>query len=245
MQGNRAGSFTIVGDQAFLAGVAAVVAHMSSSEDGRRLLGEISRGGPPALAHEATLERDGQSWTIAYEGTLFKLKDTKGLRFLERLLTNPGIEFHVGDLNALAGDEDTPEDHLGDAGEMLDARARTEYRRRLEDLRSQLEEAVGFNDLDRAARLRQEIDFLGNELARAVGLGGRNRKASSAVERTRLNVTRAIRTAIDRIEQMNRRLGSYLASRVKTGVFCSYTSDPRAPIDWRIDRTAATAFIEG
>jgi hypothetical protein len=38
-------------------------------------------------------------------------------------------------------------------------------------------------------------DFLVAELARAVGLGGRDRRAASHAERARLNATRAIRAA--------------------------------------------------
>jgi hypothetical protein len=40
-----------------------------------------------------------------------------------------------------------------------------------------LEEAEAFNDPARATRARQEMDFLVEELARAVGLGGRDRRA--------------------------------------------------------------------
>jgi eukaryotic-like serine/threonine-protein kinase len=85
---------------------------------------------------------------------------------------------------------------LGDAGELLDAMAKAAYRARLEELRADLEEAERFSDPGRAARSRQEIDFLEDELARAVGLGGRDRRAAAHAERARLNVTRAIRAGL-------------------------------------------------
>jgi non-specific serine/threonine protein kinase len=121
---------------------------------------------------------------------------------------------------------------LGDAGEILDPRAKAQYRRRLEDLREALEEAERFNDRERAARARAEIEFLSQELASAVGLGGRDRKAASAVERARLNVTLAIRAALRRIAEHSPSLGRHLQTTLRTGKFCSYTPDPRVPISW-------------
>ena len=64
---------------------------------------------------------------------------------------------------------------LGDAGVLLDATAKAAYQARLGELRAEVEEAEGFNDPVRAARAREEMEFLVGELARAVGLGGRDR----------------------------------------------------------------------
>jgi len=64
------------------------------------------------------------------------------------------------------------------------------------------------------------------ELAGAVGLGGRDRRAGSDVERARVNVTRAIRTALRRISEHDPVLGRSLDSAIRTGTFCAY--DPPA-----------------
>jgi hypothetical protein len=85
---------------------------------------------------------------------------------------------------------------LGDAGELLDARAKAAYRARLGELAAELEEAQRWNDPGCASTAAAERDFLLGELARAVGLGGRDRRAASHAERARLNVTRAIRAAM-------------------------------------------------
>ena len=42
--------------------------------------------------------REGDYWTIAYEGRTFRLRDTKGLAYLAELLRNPGREFFALDL---------------------------------------------------------------------------------------------------------------------------------------------------
>jgi tetratricopeptide (TPR) repeat protein len=191
--------------------------------------------------------REGEYWTVIYGSSLVRLRDTKGLRYLATLLSNPGREFHAIDLEgrghpqvatprALAqrSDPDRLEAHtdLGDAGEMLDTTAKAAYRARLESLRSELHEAEGFNDLARIGRAKQEIDFLTSELARAVGLGGRDRRAASHAERARLNVTRAIRSAMENLSRANPSLGQHLATTIHTGRYCSYTPDPQAEIAW-------------
>jgi hypothetical protein len=189
--------------------------------------------------------REGAYWTIVWEGKSFLLKDTKGLRFLAVLLAESGREYHALDLTAataelpaLSDGADEPaaalRSDLGDAGEILDAEAKAQYRQRLGDLRAELEEAERFNDTERATRNREEIEFLTEELARATGLGGRDRKAASAAERARTNVTMAIRAALKRIAEQSPSLGRHFAATVRTGKFCSYTPDPRVTISWRV-----------
>jgi len=68
---------------------------------------------------------------------------------------------------------------LGDAGEMLDEQAKAAYRRRLSELREELEDAKELGNVERAEQAEEEIDALTRELSRAVGLGGRNRRAAS------------------------------------------------------------------
>jgi hypothetical protein len=192
--------------------------------------------------------REGEYWTISYEGAVVRLRDAKGLRHLARLLAHPGQEFHAVDLEAAegqpgqaapvrrpgrAGDgELTVRPDLGDAGVLLDATAKAAYQARLGELRAELEEAEGFNDPVRAARAREEMEFLVGELARAVGLGGRDRRAASHAERARLNATRAIRAAMANLAEANPALGRHLSSTVRTGRYCSYRPDPRLPIVW-------------
>jgi hypothetical protein len=122
---------------------------------------------------------------------------------------------------------------LGDAGVLLDATAKAAYRARLVELGAELEAAEAGNDPARAARARQESEFLVAELARAVGLGGRDRRAAAHAERARLNVTRAIRAAMANLARANPALGRHLAVTIRTGRYCAYTPDPRTPIAWQ------------
>jgi tetratricopeptide (TPR) repeat protein len=223
-------------------GIAAVV-------DGIERLRELDAGAAVAAGGpRAAFRREGDYWTVVYEGSLVRIRDSKGLRYLAALLANPGREFHVIDLEGQRQAEVTAatarsvrwsgsgeleaRSDLGDAGAMLDATAKAAYKARLEDLQSELSEAESFNDLARVGRAKEEIDFLTRELARAVGLGGRDRRAASHAERARLNVTRAIRAAMGNLSQANPALGQHLSSTIRTGRYCSYTPDPRAEITW-------------
>jgi len=206
-----------------------------------------AEGAPPAAAGNL-FRREGEYWTVRYDGVVVRLKDAKGLHHLARLLTHPGREFHAIDLEAAAGQPAPaaptgPRRHsgdgelelrpdLGDAGELLDATAKAAYKARLDELQGELQEAEAFNDPARAAKARAELDFLVGELARAVGLGGRDRRAASHAERARLNVTRAIRTAMANLARAHPAFGRHLSSTIRTGRYCSYIPDPRVPITW-------------
>jgi tetratricopeptide (TPR) repeat protein len=198
-----------------------------------------------AAPGRATLRREGDYWTLAYGDGVVRLKDTKGVHYLATLVANPGRDFHVLELaagdapDAAASGADAVAaglraGDLGDAGELLDPAARRAYQRRAAELREELDEAESFHDAGRAERARHELEFLAGELARGVGLGGRDRKAASAAERARQNVSRAILVVVRKIAADLPALGEHLQATVRTGVFCSYTPDGRVAIAWNV-----------
>ncbi len=115
---------------------------------------------------------------------------------------------------------------------MLDARAKDAYRRRLAEIDDDIERARVVGDADRAAQAETERDFLVRELARAFGLSGRARQAASPSERARAGVTRAVRQAIARLGEHHPALGEHLRRTIRTGTYCGYFPDPRAPAAW-------------
>jgi len=137
----------------------------------------------------STFRRDGEIWTITHGGELLHLKDAKGLHYLAHLLTHPGRDVHVLDLVAVATHSDDADARrylkTADAGEVLDGQARAAYRARLAELREELDQAEQFADRGRIERTRGEIEFLTEQLASAVGLGGRERRTGQASERAR------------------------------------------------------------
>jgi tetratricopeptide (TPR) repeat protein len=188
-------------------------------------------------AADVSLLREGDYWSVVFEGRTVRMRDLKGMRYLARLLAHPGREFHVLDLVAAENAGAAPAESglaaepsrraLGDAGEMLDARAKSAYRRRLAEIDDDIEQARALGDTGRAAQADTEREFLVRELSRAVGLGGRDRRAASASERARVAVTRAIRQGIARISGHHSELGKHLAGAIRTGTYCAYDPDVR------------------
>jgi len=189
----------------------------------------------------------------------FSLRDTKGLTYIQRLLEHPGEEFYALDLlnrpgiaasSAVDSDEtlaqlrerpDVTVRGIGDAGEMLDEQAKLQYKRRLHELAEVLGDLRERGAHERADAVASEIDSIERELARAFGLGGRNRRAGSAAERARLNVTRAIKSVIEKVADRDSALGKLLDRSIRTGSFCSYVPDSLNPTNWRFSLSPESA----
>ena len=218
-------------------------------------------------SQKGVLRKEGDYWTVGYGGKSYRLKDAKGLAYIAHLLRHPDVSFHVLDLGGgIPAQVEKRENHqsaqhlprggedleragihvggLGDAGEMLDDQAKAAYRRRLSELHEELDEAKEAGNVTRAEQAEEEIDALTRELSRAVGLGGRNRRAASASERARQSITKSIKAVLERIAQSNAALGDILSRSIKTGTFCSYQPDRDFPIAWEFGVTDAVSTAE-
>ena len=211
------------------------------------------RGSPPVtrapratdeqpVASANVFRREGDYWSVIFDGHTVRVRDLKGMRYLARLLADPGREYHVLDLVAAeTGGGAACRRSAGRRPAALGARRRGRDARRASQgrvpptprrdrRRHRAGAAIG--DAERAAQADAERDFLVRELARAVGLGGRDRRAASASERARAGVTRAVRQAIARIGEHHPQLGEHLSRTIRTGTYCAYDPDPRAPAGW-------------
>jgi hypothetical protein len=208
---------------------------------------EVARanGGNGASAHASrgTFRREGDYWTLSWQHNVVRLKNAKGLHYIAYLLANPGRQFLACELAAArtaAGDQHASIDpgatdaDLGDAGGLLDAKAREQYGRRMDELGAELAHAVQQNDAGRAAHVRAELESLRDEILAAVGLGGRDRKAASHAERARLMVTKAIKAAIAKVRATDAERGRHLATSIKTGHCCAYDPGPVPPVSWQL-----------
>jgi len=226
--------------------------------DAESIVGEV---------HHGVFRKDGEYWTVGYDGKVFRLKDTKGFGYLAHLLHHPRVEFHAldlagGDASRREDDETGQSAHglppadedlakagihigsLGDAGEMLDEQAKVAYRHRLSELREELEEAKEAGNIERAELAEQEIDALTRELSRAVGLNGRNRRAMSSSERARQSISKSIKSVLARISQSDATVGDIFERCIKTGTFCSYQPDPDISIAWEFAAPDAGSTME-
>jgi tetratricopeptide (TPR) repeat protein len=216
--------------------------HLASAErDAARALLDDLRGTGATRNHDteqSSFRLEGDTWSIDFDGQTVHVRDIRGMHYLAQLLSGPGREFHVLDLvafvSATPNDASASRMMLGDAGELLDGQAKDAYRRRLAEIDNDIERARAAGDAGREAQADEERDFLLRELSRAVGLGGRDRRASSASERARAAVTRAIRQAIARIGDHHRSLGDHLEHTVRTGTYCAYVPDTSVGTAWRL-----------
>jgi hypothetical protein len=204
-----------------------IVSTISFAMD-RGLLPIVERLRPIAPAETSgraanVFRRDHDVWTLVFDGGEVRVSDAKGLRDLRTLLAHPGVEVPA---SSLATDGFVS----GDSPPVLDARAKTEYRRRLDDLDSELDRAALRGDAQRAEVLEQERQALLDELRRAAGLGGRDRGMSDERERMRKAVTARIRDTLRRLDDRHPALAAHLRASVHTGALCMYA--PAAPVAW-------------
>jgi hypothetical protein len=159
------------------------------------------------------------NFVIARGPTTVRIKDSRGMQILARLIASPNEELHV---LALASDEPAANIPESSAGEMIDETAKRTYRKRLVELERDLEEAERNADLGRAERLAHEKEALVAELTRAIGMRGRTRQAGSVTERARVNVQRRVKDAIAKIVEADADLGRFFERSVRTGTLCCF-----------------------
>ncbi len=148
---------------------------------------------PAHIASEQILRKEGDFWTVSFDGKVFRIKHIKGLDYIAHSMRYPDRgEFHALTLVGGADGRDylvesTPREPVdpssnqirygaGDAGEMLDEKAKASYRERIDRLREALGDAKERGDPSRAAAAEDEIEAVGRELT-ATGWGGRSRRA--------------------------------------------------------------------
>ena len=216
-------------------------AHLSPERAASGPRSKVATRDPGRRVHRARSSfcREGDLLTISHAGRIVRLKHAVGLAHIALLLRHPRQQFHVNDLLARTrhGGQSTGDvsagaaaeaadlsvrADLGDAGAILDPEAKAAYRRRLAELREELEEATACNDIGRTARAQKEIEFVGHELERSMGPGGRDRRAVAATERARVAVAKAIKYALGKIAKQDAAVADHLRRDIHTGYCCVY-----------------------
>ena len=179
----------------------------------------------------AVFRSDGDLRTIGWADSQVVLRDLKGLKYIARLLADPGREFHAVEL--VQSGQEAAGSERGNAGiVVLDEAAKRAYRRRLVDIDDDIADAEATNDLGRVELARRDREYLVAELRRAVGLLGRDRTVLDDGERARVSVTRSIRYSLARLAEVSPAVSAHLQQHVHTGTFCSYQPDALQPVTW-------------
>jgi len=177
------------------------------------------------------LKRHQDGWTVIAAGTRIELPDIIGLRYLSRLLENPGCDLAAVDLGGAVGAFGAVV--ATGRQEVLDNAAIRSYRQRIRELDVAIDEADSNADIGKAERLRLERDALSDELSDTLGLTGHAREFASDPERARTAVRKAIKRALDVIAEGHQQLGDELRASITTGTVCRYRPAGRP---WRVER---------
>jgi hypothetical protein len=196
---------------------------------------EPEPGGTPAdtrapdrgRTRRGLIRRDGTRWIVALDGQRVRVGDLIGMGYLADLLVRPGRPIPALTLAGLGAVPHGPAPH-----EVLDDEARAAYAARAQELSVDLAEAEADNDLIRAETLRIEVDALVEQLESAAGLSGRPRTFTDDAERARTAVRKAIKRAIDVIDDANPAIADLLRASVSTGATCVYTPSTADPVVW-------------
>jgi hypothetical protein len=205
----------------------------------------MSHSTPPILAKEGErwFRRTGEIWSLQFDGKHVLIQHRVGMTYIGLLLRSPDRSLGCEALLAAAGGN--PEfDKLMDKEEraaipigglvpheLLDDKARKQYKDRLNSIESEMHEAKSNNDLAQCERLEDQKQRLIEELKAATGLGGRSRTFTNESEKARKAVARAIGTALTKIGEHHPDLAKHLDDRIERGGECRYEGDD---IEWEV-----------
>jgi TolB-like protein/Tfp pilus assembly protein PilF len=179
----------------------------------------------PRTESQNTFRKKGELWEISFANKAFQFPEVKGFQDLSVLLSQPGKEIHCAELMGVTLENKI--DYF-----VLDDKSKNSYHKKIQDLRSEIEEAEQYHDHERTISLKEEYDRLVEHLSSSLGLAGKSRKATSNVERARSAVTWRIRSAIKKIGKVHPQLGLHLSKSIETGTFCAYI--PENPVAWEL-----------
>jgi hypothetical protein len=178
---------------------------------------------PAVKSNHSVFRKEGELWTLSFDGLTLQLSDMKGFHDLRELIAHPHEPLHCLDLAGRSAES---------AGndEVLDSRARHELTERAKFLQKELDEAESFNDIGRIESAREELEGIVATLSQAFGLAGKPRRLGGAVERARTAVTWRIRSAVRKMLAVHPALGRHFENSIRTGTYCSYA--PEKELDW-------------
>ncbi len=198
------------------------------------------------------IAKEGDIWTITFQGNASRLRDMKGMNYIATLLQYPDRNFAATELVNLA--EYQPREsskqkqkrtradalelglrettNLGDRGEAADQKTLSQLKGRQAEIHKEKEEANELQNWETREELEDEEEKLHQYIRQTFGLGGKSRRSGSHADKVRINVTRAIKRVLDKIRKQDQALAAYLKSTIKTGYQVSYTPDPNNPVSW-------------
>jgi hypothetical protein len=189
--------------------------------DGSEVLGLLANA-------DFVFQRRGQMWVIKFQGEIKFMQESRGHFYIARLLAEPMRDVPAVSLLAAAAGID-PRVATGTSGPLMTDETRAEYKKKYLEAQEELEEAEQNNDQGRIGSAKEVREALLVELARASGLGGRNRESTDA-DKVRKSVSMAVSRAIESIGKEHEPLGRHLTTTISSGLVFRYA--PEREIIW-------------
>jgi hypothetical protein len=215
-------------------------------------------GVPDPLAFANIFRKDGDDWSVRYDGgKLFPVRDLVGVFYVGYLIEHQGEEFSPSQLSDVYGAQkvdptsrsaqgaerqaDKPVDDepqprrtrsLGvrnDGGESPDDDAMADYHKRLTEIKIELEKASKNRDEAQISRLQEERHFLLDEIAKHMKPDGQPRQQPRDLKKTRDRVKKAIEEAMEKISMKDTALGLHLQNSLKLDTLFSYKPERAVP----------------
>jgi hypothetical protein len=165
-------------------------------------------------ASTPTLVQGDTGWVLAWRGREVLLADSVGVRRLAKLLSHPCRDIQAAEL---VGEGLHEADH-----EVHDTRALASYRRRIGELRAEIDRHEENADLGNAELARRRLEDLLSALEATIGRSGRSRSFVDSGERARVAVRKSISRVLDTIEALDPQLAADLAASIRTGHVCRF-----------------------
>lgn len=173
--------------------------------------------------------KENSGWIIRFGGRPVTAGNLKGLVYIHYLLENPDRDIPVVEMLAnIMGDERVRA--VGNSGPVIDEASFQQYRKVLQDLQEEMDEARHLKDNAQVERIRKEMNTLATTVLKSRGLGGRKRNLADDVDKIRSATTLAIRRAIEKIQKNSSPCGEHLNDRIDTGATMRYR--PERAINW-------------
>jgi hypothetical protein len=209
----------------------------------------ISEDEDTKIQDQYVFRQEGQIWTTIYNGITKRFEDAKGFHYIAHLLSNPGKEIDVLELVAAVEKQidqfsgsiyskmtaeqleelNLTPSHLDDGGKIIDNKSEIAYRHRLDELREEYEGSIG--NPEKAAEIKEQLDFIEKELSAAKGLGGRTRKFPTQKGTAQKAVSKAILRSLKIIKNHHPDLYTHLNNALKP-ISAPFRYNLDRPIDW-------------
>lgn len=185
----------------------------------------------------------GRVWRLAYEAHEALMPDSVGLRYLHRLLREPGTpisatQLVTGVTPSAEDDPDAPgrDDQLqigmgpdDSAQEIVSKPALQRIRQELAEIKEDLEDLRVGGDPSVIAEREEQVARIEQHLRRCT-YHGKSTHFVTRSNRDRRSVGMAIRRAVQAISAIHARLALHLGNSIKTGASCCYR--PERPMSW-------------